>query len=37
MSSFINLLVKKNKKVGVCPIHENWLDIGSHSDLNKVT
>jgi dTDP-glucose pyrophosphorylase len=36
MTSLINYLIKKNKKIGVCPIHEDWIDIGSHSDLNKV-
>jgi dTDP-glucose pyrophosphorylase len=36
MTSLINFCIKKNKKIGACPIHENWIDIGSHSDLNKV-
>ena len=36
MTSLINFFIKKNKKIGACPIHENWIDIGSHSDLNKV-
>ena len=35
MSSYINLLIKKNKKVGACPIHENWLDIGRVDDFKK--
>ena len=36
MTSLINFFIKNNKKIGACPIHENWIDIGSHSDLNKV-
>jgi hypothetical protein len=36
MTSLINFFIKKNKKIGACPIHENWIDIGSHSDLSKV-
>jgi len=28
--------IKKNKKIGACPIHENWIDIGTHSDLSKI-
>tara|TARA_B100000787_G_scaffold72772_1_gene53530 strand:- start:1840 stop:2925 length:1086 start_codon:yes stop_codon:yes gene_type:complete len=35
MTDFINYLVKKNIKVGTCPIHENWTDIGSLTDLKK--
>jgi NDP-sugar pyrophosphorylase family protein len=36
MTSLINFFIKRNKKIGACPIHENWIDIGSHSDLSKV-
>jgi hypothetical protein len=35
MTDFINYLVLKNLKIGTCPIHENWSDIGSLSDLKK--
>jgi len=36
MTSLINFFIKKNKKIGACPIHENWIDIGTHSDLSKI-
>ena len=31
-----NTLLKKKIKIGTCLIHENWLDIGSKSDLKKI-
>jgi dTDP-glucose pyrophosphorylase len=36
MTSLINFFIKRNKRIGACPIHENWIDIGSPADLNKV-
>lgn len=36
MTDFINYLVSKKLKVGTFPIYENWLDIGSLSDLKKI-
>jgi len=36
MTDFINILIKKKIKIGTCLIHENWLDIGSKKDLNKI-
>lgn len=35
MTDFINYLITKNLKIGTYPIHENWTDIGSLSDLKK--
>lgn len=35
MTDFVNYLILKNLKVGTYPIHENWTDIGSLSDLKK--
>ena len=36
MTDFINYLVSKNLKIGTFPIHENWVDVGSLSDLKKI-
>ena len=36
MTDFLNILLKKKIKIGTCLIHENWLDIGSKSDLKKI-
>lgn len=36
MTDFINTLLKKRIKIGTCLIHENWLDIGSKKDLEKI-
>ena len=36
MSQFISLIMKKKLKIKACPIHENWVDIGTHENLNKL-
>ncbi len=36
MTDFINNLSSKKIMIGTCPIHENWLDIGSLKDLKKI-
>jgi len=33
MNDFINSQYKKNKKIGVFPIHELWMDIGDHGSF----
>ena len=35
MTEFINFLILKKIKIGTCPIHENWTDIGNINDLKK--
>jgi dTDP-glucose pyrophosphorylase len=35
MTQLINLVMKKNYKISAFPIHENWVDIGTHENLNK--
>jgi NDP-sugar pyrophosphorylase family protein len=35
-SQLINFAIKKNYKVNACPIHENWVDIGTYENLNKL-
>tara|TARA_B110000858_G_scaffold195764_1_gene252951 strand:+ start:4593 stop:5618 length:1026 start_codon:yes stop_codon:yes gene_type:complete len=34
MTDLINLYIKKNK-VSVFPLHESWIDIGSHDDYKR--
>ena len=34
MTELISLYIKKNK-VSVFPLHEPWIDIGSHDDYEK--
>ena len=36
MPQLINFAIKKNYKVNACPIHENWVDIGTYENLNKL-
>ena len=36
MSQLITLVMKKKYKVNACPIHENWVDIGTYENLNKL-
>ena len=36
INNFVNFLLKKNIKVNIFPIYENWTDIGIKSELNKV-
>ena len=33
MNDFVNSVYKKNKKVGIFPIHELWMDIGDHGSF----
>ena len=35
MSQLITLVMNKKYKINACPIHENWVDIGTHENLNK--
>ena len=35
MTDFINYLASKKLKIGTCPIHENWLDMGTLKDIKK--
>ena len=35
MPDLINLLIQKKFKIGVFPIYEKWLDVGSHESLSK--
>jgi NDP-sugar pyrophosphorylase family protein len=34
MTELISLYIQK-KQVGVFPLHEPWIDIGSHEDYDK--
>ena len=36
MPQLITLLMKKKYKIKACPIHEDWVDIGTHENLNKL-
>jgi len=36
MSQLISLAIKKNYKIKGCPIHENWVDVGTHENLDKL-
>lgn len=36
MSQFIILIMKKKFKIKACPIHENWVDVGTHENLSKL-
>lgn len=35
MPDFFQLLIKKNKSVIACPVHEKWHDIGTSKDIMK--
>jgi dTDP-glucose pyrophosphorylase len=35
MTQLVDLVMKKKYKINVFPIHENWIDIGTHENLNK--
>ena len=34
MPDLINMYINKNQ-VGIYPLHEEWIDIGSHEDYEK--
>jgi dTDP-glucose pyrophosphorylase len=36
MPDFINLLIKKKRKIISFPIHERWVDYGNKKNLNKI-
>ena len=36
MPQLITAVMKKKYKIKACPIHENWVDIGTHENLKKV-
>ena len=35
ITQLVDLVIKKNYKINAFPIHENWIDIGTHENLNK--
>lgn len=36
INNFVNSLLKKNIKISIFPIYENWTDIGIKSELKKI-
>jgi NDP-sugar pyrophosphorylase family protein len=36
MPVFINLLKKKKKRIKIFHSYEDWADIGTHEELNKI-